>query len=887
MNFPIWETTFIGGPTLIAVIAVLHVYISHMAVGGGLFLWLTDIKGYRENKPDIHRYLKKHIWFFLLLTMVFGAVTGVGIWFIIALVSPAATTTLIHLFVFAWAIEWVFFLGEIVSLLLYHYRFDSLGRKARLRIAFLYFFFAWLSLFMINGIIDFMLTPGEWLETGKFWDGFFNPTCWPSLFFRSFASFMLAGLFGYVTTVFLEDQKFRARMLRYCTRWLLWPLAGIIPSALWYYYAVPDNYREIAFFLNRETANFTGAMFYATVLIFLFGALLSVLSNSKLQKAASFLLLPAGLLWIGGFEYTRETARKPFVIADHMYSNSILKSDLKLLDSEGALRYARWSPVHQVTPENKLEAGRELFNLQCLSCHTVGGVRNDIIPLAGKYPYRGLVAQLTGQGELLGYMPPFVGTQEEKEALAAYIYTRLLGKEMPEEEPQKAIQPEEIGIPPFDPGKDNYVLLVWNDLGMHCISDCDRMFSFLPPANTLEAQLIRRGPQPELVSGGVELTYKVQPGYENPSAHVEFWEFCESLYGVKLEKNVGLAGKGLSGRFDFIADEGIFRAQFIPVVPYRDDGTYNPYPVFTVEARDSVSGWLLASTKVVAPASTEADCYRCHGGVPRWKEVSGVSGETAVNILKVHDRNHKTSLYQEAASGKPKLCQSCHADPALGAAGKEGVLNFSASIHGWHANYMSGLGDETCTLCHPIAFSGVTRCLRGVHGGGAGRVTCSRCHGTLEDLALSLLNAEMEKPGAAKLAKNISPRMAEKSEEIVPRTPWLREPDCLACHAGFQQPKPGAVAFNHWNETDRELYRKYNDNALIRCLACHGPTHAIYPALNPYGHYRDVLQPMQYSGTPYAIGANKSCAVCHTKEMENPIHHENMWRMVRNESQAP
>ncbi|MEJ2054975.1 MAG: hypothetical protein P8X42_13725, partial [Calditrichaceae bacterium] len=165
MNYPVWELRTIGGGSMIALIAVLHVYIAHLAVGGGLFLWITDWKGFRENNPDIHAYVKKHTWFFLLLTMVFGGLTGVGIWFIIALVSPAATSSLIHNFVFGWAIEWVFFVGEITALLVYHYKFDDLGRKARLNVAFLYFLFAWLSLVIINGILSFMLTPGAWLET--------------------------------------------------------------------------------------------------------------------------------------------------------------------------------------------------------------------------------------------------------------------------------------------------------------------------------------------------------------------------------------------------------------------------------------------------------------------------------------------------------------------------------------------------------------------------------------------------------------------------------------------------------------------------------------------------------------------------------------------------
>ena len=176
MNYPVWELTCIGGGTLMAVISILHVYVAHLAVGGGMYLWLTDLKSSRENDQELVNFLREHTWFFLLLTMVFGAVTGVGIWFTISLINPSGTSVLIHNFVFAWAIEWVFFLVEIVSLLVYYYRFDRLDIAARQRIAFIYFMSAWLSLFAVNGILSFMLTPGKWIETQNFWHGFFNPS---------------------------------------------------------------------------------------------------------------------------------------------------------------------------------------------------------------------------------------------------------------------------------------------------------------------------------------------------------------------------------------------------------------------------------------------------------------------------------------------------------------------------------------------------------------------------------------------------------------------------------------------------------------------------------------------------------------------------------------
>ena len=126
MNYPVWQLDFAGGGFLIAVIATVHVYVSHFAVGGGLFLVLTEMMGLRKKDPDILEYVRRHSKFFLLLTMVFGAVTGVGIWFTIALLSPAATSVLIHHFVFGFAAEWVFFLIEIVALFIYYYTFDRM-----------------------------------------------------------------------------------------------------------------------------------------------------------------------------------------------------------------------------------------------------------------------------------------------------------------------------------------------------------------------------------------------------------------------------------------------------------------------------------------------------------------------------------------------------------------------------------------------------------------------------------------------------------------------------------------------------------------------------------------------------------------------------------------
>jgi hypothetical protein len=57
----------------------------------------------------------------------------------------------------------------------------------------------------------------------------------------------------------------------------------------------------------------------------------------------------------------------------------------------------------------------------------------------------------------------------------------------------------------------------------------DPWFVILPPANTLEAQLIKRGPAPGIITEGVELHYQVEPGHENPADHVRFWDYAEVM----------------------------------------------------------------------------------------------------------------------------------------------------------------------------------------------------------------------------------------------------------------------------------------------------------------------------------------------------------------------
>ena len=57
MNYPLWDLPAPG--LLIAAVAILHVFISHFAVGGGLFLVVTERKARREGDAELLSFVKQ------------------------------------------------------------------------------------------------------------------------------------------------------------------------------------------------------------------------------------------------------------------------------------------------------------------------------------------------------------------------------------------------------------------------------------------------------------------------------------------------------------------------------------------------------------------------------------------------------------------------------------------------------------------------------------------------------------------------------------------------------------------------------------------------------------------------------------------------------------
>jgi len=867
MNYPVWEIYYAGGGLLIALISIFHVYIAHFAVGGGLFLVLTELKAYRENIDQITEYTKKHAYFFLIVSMILGGISGVGIWFTISLLSPSVTSTLIHTFVFAFASEWVCFLVEITALLIYYYTFNKIDKDLHIKIGYIYFISAWLSLFFINGIICFMLTPGNWVENKNFWSGFFNPGFFPSLFFRTVLAFVIAGIFGLVTSVYIKDNNTKKIMTKFCSKWLILPVLLLLLFGLWYYKSLPENIYLA--FNHPQIFKYFKIFFIITPIILFAGILIAKKMPNSIEKPLAIFLLIIGLFYIGSFEFIRESIRRPYLIYGHTYSNSIQISDYEKINQNGILKTAKWTANIDVNSDN---AGKEIFKLECLCCHSVNGPFNDIIALTSKYSISAMDAQLEGMGKINKYMPLFAGTIDERKALSKYI-VEVLNKNIKKDK-KININDLEIEIPAFN-NKDDYILLAWSNLGMYYISDADKYFVIKPPGNTINAILIKRGEIPEIITNGFKLNYSIENGFEKPSNYIKFWEFSESIFGKKIDKDKGITGKGLKGTMTFDSNTKTFTADFIPVVPYYDKNKYWPYPTVKIEAVEEKSEKIIAKTIAIAPVHTEMGCNNCHGGDFKFNNTYGFSDETSIDICKVHDANCNTNLLEMAKKGKPQLCQNCHNDQYLNKTGNNSNLSLSSSIHGWHANYLSNIGSDACLQCHVSSQNTIAKHLRGIH---SNKFDCIKCHGTMEDHTLSLLKKEYAdgKKRAKILMENIQPIMVSNIDEINPRTAWINEPDCLNCHIYYSNPDKDISCFNKWTKDELSLYRnKKDDMEVLMCSACHGSPHSIFPVINiKPGNKRHNISPLQYQQNKKTIGSN-NCKVCHTVDMDDEGHHPN------------
>jgi len=358
-----------------------------------------------------------------------------------------------------------------------------------------------------------------------------------------------------------------------------------------------------------------------------------------------------------------------------------------------------------------------------------------------------------------------------------------------------------------DDNLGDYVVLAWNDLGMHCLNPTYNQAVLLPPYNNLWAQVIRRGNPPEVVTAGLVVEYAIENNTFSygKRAYSEFWDAAVPLFGdlfsiTSLPHDIGLLGKGLSGQMDLHGD--YFVAEGIPVTPVDDGDAWDPYQIALITVKDQ-QGKSLVTSRTTVPTSDEINCSRCHGSDP------------FLDILEEHDEHNSTDL----SASMPVLCAQCHGSPALGQSGPGSSGQYlSKAIHGFHADK-----GPVCYDCHPGPQTLCSRSTR--HNAADGN--CITCHGDVAAVAESIPST---------------------------RLPWINEPQCVACHTNVSSVATGGV-----------LYRNARGHGGLYCIACHGSPHAMVPSDEVADNYRIL----QYMGSQSKVKTLGSCGFCHNSSRGN------------------
>lgn len=292
-----------------------------------------------------------------------------------------------------------------------------------------------------------------------------------------------------------------------------------------------------------------------------------------------------------------------------------------------------------------------------------------------------------------------------------------------------------------------------------------------------------------------------------------------------------------------------------------------------------------------------------------------------LNILRLHDARHG-SEYTTASGAPavcdasdasdpdclvnqiPVQCSQCHYSPALdlaqvgpidepsvGDRGRQQTRHRSMSnvMHGYHGQFTSLFPDmpppvdgngqarpagttasvlaQTCYTCHP---GKRTQCLRGVMASAG--IVCQDCHGELAQVGNDFTHNFPTTPFPA-------------GADLTKRVPWASEPACQSCHTGDAVSNlagtPGTVPagdnirlLQAYLSTDADakpiqspgsrfaenesLYRLSKGHGGLMCEACHGSTHAEWPAMNPLSN--DNIAATQLQGHR---GTLIECSTCH------------------------
>lgn len=420
---PLMKGLVIGG------LGIVHVFLAQFAIGGGFLMCYLQWLAGSGREPLARRLLDSYFRLLVLLSFVVGALTGVGMWFTAIQISPRTIGLMVDEFHWVWATEYLFFWVEVVAGYTFYRYGPRLPDATRMGLLLTYSIAAWGSLFWINGILSWQLTPGEWLTTRNVWDGFFNPTFWPSLFYRTIVCLVLGGLAATIVVNTLPDvtPEQRRRLINRIAH-LLVPMVAMPVFGLWFLVVLPPDSRAWVLGGSVAMTLFMNLAIAASLLIGGYAIIGLWRQKLYINGATATLLTALAFGATAGGEFVREGVRKPYTIRHTLYSNAITPAAVQRLREVGCTAGDPY-PVRDAArlPNSQLRLGAQVFRNQCSICHTLDGV-NGLTHLMGGWTIdqqRLNVAQLQWTKS---FMPPFAGTARELEALVRFVSWRAAGR---------------------------------------------------------------------------------------------------------------------------------------------------------------------------------------------------------------------------------------------------------------------------------------------------------------------------------------------------------------------------------------------------------------------------------------------------------------------------
>ena len=421
-----------GNSLIMALVILVHVFFAFVATGGLALAFASEWIGYKKNSAFHDRFALGYVKF-LSSMMKLNGVLGVAIVVLLVGLFPVFTTRLYNIFFWPLMLEVAIFMTMMASSIAYRLNWETTRNKGlHIAIGGLAAASAAAAALVINAAWSFMLTPGTYFSAPSLLKAVFNPAMPASSIHLLLPCVLNAAMFAYIYAFFKLRKADQADVAYYS--WLadysgtifavgilLQPLSGL--SFLFTLKAV-----NAAIFTNIVSGGI--AKFFWTMAglatVAVTASLIYLLSRKK-QRAV---LLAGGLAALTAFSfggYTRERARKPFLIYGHMYMTGALVAAAQPAEAAPAVKTepvktapvkpaAKAAPVKAAVPLMTREQGLEKYG--CLVCHSFKGEGGTFGPALDQHflhhSKEELRKYLTSPPE---NMPPFEGTEKELDDL--------------------------------------------------------------------------------------------------------------------------------------------------------------------------------------------------------------------------------------------------------------------------------------------------------------------------------------------------------------------------------------------------------------------------------------------------------------------------------------